>query len=69
MTCGDERSLTLVKGPHRFVFQYPEGREAELLATFVALARDPECVLDWADAAALSFQMGRQLEPELDGVA
>jgi hypothetical protein len=58
--------LTLVKGPHRFVFQYVQGREADLLATFVALADDDESPFDWFDAAALSFEMGRQLERELE---
>lgn len=63
-----QRCLSLAKGPHRFFFRYAEGRESDLLATFVALARDPESVFDWFDAAALSFQIGRQLEPELDRV-
>lgn len=59
------RCLKLVKGRHSFVFLYAEGREAELLAAFVALARDPGSAFDWLDAAALSLQLGRQLTPEL----
>ena len=62
------RCLTLLKGEHRFAFRYVEGREADLLAAFVALAKDSESLFDWFDAAAMSLQMGRQLRPELDRV-
>lgn len=58
------RSVTLVKGGHRFVFRYAVGRESDLLATFVSLAEDPESVFDWLDAAALSYQMGRKAPAE-----
>ena len=68
MKRGSQRCLTLVKGPQRFLFQYAEGRESDLLAAFVALAKDPHSAFDWFDAAALGFQIGRQLEPELDSV-
>ena len=64
----EERCLALVKGRERFVFRYAEGREADLLAVLVALAKDSESVFDWFDAAAMSFQMGRQRAPELDRV-
>jgi hypothetical protein len=63
-----QRRLTLVKGREQFVFRYAEGREADLLAALVALARDSESSFDWFDAAAMSLQMGRRLEPELDRV-
>ena len=63
-----QRCLSMVKGPHRFVFRYAEGREAELLASFVALANDADSEFDWFDAAVLSYQMGRQLTHELDSV-
>lgn len=53
--------LSLVKGPHRFVFRYEEGTEAELLASFVALADDPDSLFDWFDAAVLAYQLGEQL--------
>ena len=55
------RNLSMVKGGHRFVFRYAEGREADLLSTFVALANDPDSEFDWFDAAVLSYQMGQQL--------
>jgi hypothetical protein len=63
-----QRSLSMVKGPHRFVFRYVEGCEAELLASFVALANDADSEFDWFDAAVLSYQMGRQLTHKLDPV-
>lgn len=55
-----QRCLTMVKGAHRYVFQYADGQEAELLASFLDLARDDRSGFDWFDAAALSYQMGRQ---------
>ncbi len=60
-----QRCLSMVKGGHRFVFRYAEGREAELLSAFVALANDSESEFDWFDAAVLSYQMGQQLSQEL----
>lgn len=59
------QKLTLVKGTHRFVFEYNEGREPELVGSFVALAGDPASEFDWFDAAVLSYQMGRQVESDL----
>lgn len=64
-----ERCLTIVKGRQRFVFRYPEGRESDVLASFVSLASDPDAEFDWFDAAVLSYQMGQQLAHELDPVA
>lgn len=64
-----QRCLSMVKGPHRFVFRYPEGCEAELLGSLVALANDPESEFDWFDAAVLSFQLGHQLSATLEPVA
>jgi hypothetical protein len=54
------RRLSLVKGPHRFVFQYQAGGESGLVGSFLDLARDPDTGFDWYDAAVLSFHMGRQ---------
>jgi hypothetical protein len=59
----------MVKGEHRFVFQYIEGRESELLASLVSLANDPDSEFDWFDAAVLSYQMGQQLSREFDPLA
>lgn len=64
-----QRCLSMVKGRHRFVFRYPEGRESELLASFVALANDPASEFDWFDAAVLSYQMGHQLARDFDPIA
>ncbi len=64
-----QRCLSMVKGTHRYVFRYAEGRESELLGSFVALANDPHNEFDWFDAAVLSYQMGQQLSRELNPVA
>ncbi|MBK8915305.1 MAG: hypothetical protein IPM64_12035 [Phycisphaerales bacterium] len=56
------RCLTLLKNGQRYIFRYAEGREADLLATFVDLAQDRACEFDWHDAAVLSFQMGKRVE-------
>ena len=64
-----QRCLSMVKGPHRFVFRYAEGRESDLLASFVALASDPGSEFDWLDAAVLSYQMGQRFSRELESVA
>jgi hypothetical protein len=64
-----QRCLSMVKGSERFVFRYPEGREAELLSSLVALANDPETDFDWFDAAVLSYQMGQQLSGQLTTVS
>jgi hypothetical protein len=58
------RSITLVKGRQRFVFRYPEGREADLLAALLTLANDPDSAFDWFDAAAISLRMGRSTDSE-----
>jgi hypothetical protein len=66
---GHRRCLSLVKGPHRFVFVFLEGTERELLAAFVDLANDPDSEFDWLDAAVLSYRLGQRIECELDPVA
>lgn len=55
----ERRCLSLLKGCHRYVFQYATGHEPEVLASIVELADDPASGLDWFDAAVLSFQMGK----------
>lgn len=56
------RTLTLSKGEHRYIFRYAEGREADLLETFTALARSDDANFDWLDAAVLSYQLGKRLQ-------
>ncbi len=60
MGVGKRRCLSLTKNGHRYEFWFPEGREAELLASLVKLAADPDHEFDWFDAAVLSIQVGRQ---------
>jgi hypothetical protein len=60
------RQLSLVKGPHRFLFRYRAGSEADVIAAFASMASDSGSDFDWFDAAVLSYQMGRRIESELD---
>ncbi len=60
------RCLNLLKRQHRFVFRFFEGQESAVLATFVEMAADPRCDFDWYDAAILSFELGRRVEPSTE---
>ncbi len=62
------RQLSLIKGSHRYVFRYPAGREADVIASFASMAEDADQDFDWFDAAVLSYQMGRRLEMDLEAV-
>jgi hypothetical protein len=62
------RQLSLVKGNPRYVFRYENGREADIIAAFAAMAADSESEFDWFDAAVMSYQMGRRLELDLETV-
>ncbi len=64
---GTQRCISLRKGPHRYVFTYPVGFEAEVIAQILEYAADPDHELDWIDAAMLSFQMGRDTRPTAIG--
>lgn len=59
------RQVVLMKRGQRYVFRYTPGEEKKLLDDLVAMARDPQCDLDWFDAAVLSHQMGQRLSQEL----
>ena len=51
------RTLTLVKGGHKFVFRYSPGAERQLVDEIMRMVEDSPGVLDWLDAATLSFQI------------
>ena len=51
------RTLSLVKGGHRYVFRYSPGCEDEIVDAIIALAENDEAPVDWLDAATLSFQV------------
>lgn len=51
------RSLSLIKGGHRYVFRYSPGCEDDIVDAIMALAEDDRTPLDWLDAATLSFQV------------
>jgi len=53
------RRLMLVKGNHRYLFQYKDGQERALTRAFVSLMMDDECEFDLFDAVILSYQMDR----------
>ena len=53
------RTMTMVKGPHKYVFRYSSGSEKDIVEEIVRLADDPDCSLDWLDAATLGFQVAQ----------
>jgi len=55
------RQMELNKGIERFVFEYDEGREDELLDMVVAVAKDRRISFDWFDAAVISSRLSRML--------
>lgn len=59
------RELVLVKHGHRYLFRCEPGRENELLDRLVEMVQDPQCELDWFDAAVLSHQLGQRMHAQL----
>ena len=55
----ETRTLTLVKGAHKYVFRYRLGAESEIVDEIMRLAESRACNLDWLDAAMLSFQVAQ----------
>ena len=68
MRLPERRQLCLVKGRHRFIFEYDEGNESDLVGSFVDLAGDARSEFDWFDAAVLSYEMGRRIEADYQPV-
>ena len=62
------RQLTLVKKGQYYLFRYQPGEEATLIQTLMEKADDPQCPLDWFDAAVLSHQMGHRMAGEMQGL-
>lgn len=58
------KTLSLVKGGHKYVFRYAPGSENQMVDEIVRLAEDADCNLDWLDAATLSFQVARNAAME-----
>jgi hypothetical protein len=54
--------LALIKGDERFVFVYDDASRELLLESFRSQAADPQCSLNWFDAAVLS-QKAREQAP------
>lgn len=59
------KTLSLVKGKHRFCFRYEAGDEAAVLGAMVDLVHRRDAHFDWFDAAVLSHQLGQHLAKEL----
>lgn len=59
------RELVLEKRGERFAFICRMGEEEALLEQLIHMVRDPDCPLDWFDAAVLSRQMGCRLGDQL----
>ena len=54
-------AIALTKDGQRYVFTYHRGHERRVLDEVAQLAADPDCPLDWYDAAEQSHQLGRRL--------
>jgi len=61
----ENKTLSLVKGEHRFCFRYEVGEEAKVLDALVEMVHRRELGFDWFDAAVLSHQLGQHLAKEL----
>ena len=59
------RTLSLMKGQHRYCFRYEVGDEPRVLDSLVELVHRREVPFDWFDAAVLSHQLGQHLAKEL----
>jgi hypothetical protein len=64
-----QRQVVLEKDGQRYIFRYTPGEEAELLSSLAQMAKDPDCPIDWYDAAMLSHQMGLELSAQLQRMA
>jgi hypothetical protein len=62
------RQVSLVKGGQQYVFRYIPGEEVKLLNGLADMARDPNCELNWFDAAVLSHQMGQSFGQQLEQI-
>lgn len=51
------RTLSLVKGGHKYVFRYSPGCEDDIVDAIIELAEDDRSPVDWLDAATLSYQV------------
>lgn len=60
--------VTLVKGPHRWMFACDAGEEPLLLKRLSELASDRAVPFDWFDAALVSHQLSKRLKPGLQRI-
>jgi len=56
--------LTFAKEGHKYIFRYSAGCENEIIDVLMHLAEDNSSVLDWLDAATLSFQVTQHAASE-----
>ena len=54
-----KRTLSFEKSGETFVFRYPSGHEDDVIDTVMELAESGDCILDWLDAATISFQVAQ----------
>jgi len=62
------KQLTLIKKGQYYLFRYQPGDESLLIQTLIDKAQDPQCALDWFDAAVLSHQMGHRMASEMQAL-
>ena len=51
------RLLTFAKEGHKYIFRYSNGCENQIIDELIQLAEDEDTVLDWLDAATLSYHV------------
>jgi len=51
------RTISVIKGQHRYIFRYQQGRECDVLEVVAELAADSTTTFDWMDAAGMSFEI------------
>ena len=53
-------ALIVLRNHHRWRLEYAHGEEREVVSVLLDLAADPECPIDWFDAALLSYDVIRR---------
>jgi len=53
------KTIRFAKEGHHYIFRYGPGMQDELIDQVMNLAENPDCNIDWLDAATLSFQVAQ----------
>ena len=53
------KTIRFAKEGHHYIFRYSPGMQDELIDQVMDFAENPDCNIDWLDAATLSFQVAQ----------